>query len=132
MQGRLSPQVDGKIQAFPRVHWRNEFPAASRLGLGLLEWTLDHDGLHDNPMMTREGRLEIQTLAELHSVRVSALTGDLFMQAPFWKSSRAERAMRVAELDAVGLVTHGLPPRFVEPCSSIRVTYRRAPSWVSC
>ena len=24
MQGRLSPQVDGKIQAFPWVHWRDE------------------------------------------------------------------------------------------------------------
>lgn len=101
MQGRLSPQVDGKIQAFPWTHWREEFPEAQRLGLGLMEWTLDHERLAENPLMTREGRREIAALSGGHGVRVSALTGDLFMQAPFWKASGAERTKLVAELDAV-------------------------------
>ena len=41
MQGRLSPQVGDRIQAFPRDHWREEFPIAERLGFPLMEWTLD-------------------------------------------------------------------------------------------
>ena len=50
MQGRLSPQVDGKIQAFPWQHWRDEFPAAQKLNIPLMEWTLDHDRLtEENP-----------------------------------------------------------------------------------
>lgn len=101
MQGRLSPQVDGKIQAFPWTHWREEFSAARRLGLGLMEWTLDHDRLCENPLMSREGRRDIQDLSRAHGVRVSALTGDLFMQAPFWKTSGAERVKLIDELDAV-------------------------------
>ena len=56
LQGRLSPVVDGKIQAFPWAHWRDEFPEAARLSLKLLEWTLDHDRLSENPLMTLEDR----------------------------------------------------------------------------
>src|SRR6266571_6192932 len=84
MQGRLSPQVDGKIQAFPWTHWRQEFADAERLGFGLMEWTLDHGRLSENPLMTEAGRREILVLSREHKVRVSALTGDLFMQVPFW------------------------------------------------
>jgi L-ribulose-5-phosphate 3-epimerase len=101
MQGRLSPVVDGKIQAFPWAHWRDEFPEAARLSLKLLEWTLDHDRLFENPLMTLEGRREIAALSGAHSVRVVALTGDLFMQAPFWKTHGAERSRRIEEFDAV-------------------------------
>jgi hypothetical protein len=32
MQGRLSPLLDGRIQAFPREHWRQEFELGERLG----------------------------------------------------------------------------------------------------
>ena len=101
MQGRLSPQVNGKIQAFPWADWRQEFAAAQRLGLGLMEWTLDHERLAENPLMTDAGRREILELSRANAVRVGALTGDLFMQAPFWKTEGSERADRLAELDAV-------------------------------
>ena len=36
MQGRLSPLVDGKIQAFPWDHWQAEFPEAERLDLPVM------------------------------------------------------------------------------------------------
>jgi hexulose-6-phosphate isomerase len=39
MQGRLCAPVDGKIQAFPWDHWRDEFPLAQRFGFPLMEWT---------------------------------------------------------------------------------------------
>lgn len=91
MQGRLSPPVDGRIQAFPWLSWREEFPVAERNGFQLMEWTLDQDRLHENPLMTAAGQAEIRELSLRHRVRVASLTGDCFMQAPFWKAKGAER-----------------------------------------
>lgn len=101
MQGRLCPMVDGKIQAFPWRHWRTEFPAAQSLGIGLMEWTLDHDRLPENPLMTEHGREEIRELSSRYGLRVGSLTGDIFMQAPFWKVDGASRDERLAEFDQV-------------------------------
>jgi len=101
MQGRLSPQVDGKIQAFPWEKWRDEFPAAEQIGIRLMEWTLDHDRLLENPLMTAEGQAEILALSRKHNVKIVSLTGDIFMQMPFWRVTGAERAQRLAEFEAV-------------------------------
>lgn len=101
MQGRLSPPVDGKIQAFPWEHWRDEFPAAHALGLDLMEWTLDQARLAENPLMTASGRGELATLSQEFAVEVGSLTGDIFMQAPFWRESGAPRAARLREFDLV-------------------------------
>jgi L-ribulose-5-phosphate 3-epimerase len=101
MQGRLSPRVDGKIQAFPWDTWRDEFPAAGTLGFRLMEWTLDHDRLAENPLMIASGQAEIGALSQKHRVKVVSLTGDIFMQMPFWRVSGVERARRLAEFEAV-------------------------------
>jgi hexulose-6-phosphate isomerase len=91
MQGRLSPQIDGKIQAFPWPYWQDEFAIARRLGFARMEWTLDQDGLADNPLMTAAGQARIRDLAHLDRLGISSITGDCFMQAPFWKAHGAER-----------------------------------------
>lgn len=101
MQGRLSEPVDGKIQAFPWQHWRNEFAEASRLGFPLMEWTLDQDRLYENPLMTAEGQAEIRELCRRHGLAIASLTGDCFMQAPFWKVDGEARKARIADLDAI-------------------------------
>ena len=101
MQGRLSPLVDGRIQAFPECYWRAEFPAAAALGLRLMEWTLDHDRLAANPLMTPEGQAEIRDLSARYGVAIPSLTGDCFMQAPFWKAAPAERPALEAEFHSV-------------------------------
>ena len=101
MQGRLSPQVNGMIQAFPWDHWEAEFPQAEALGLPLMEWTLDRARLDENPLMTVPGRARIAELSRRHGVRVGSLTGDIFMQAPFWRASGEERALRLREFDRV-------------------------------
>lgn len=113
MQGRLCPMVDGKIQAFPWRDWRTEFPAAQRLNVRLMEWTLDHDRLVDNPLITADGRAEIRELSAKHKVGVQSLTGDIFMQAPFWKVSGAQREERLGELDLVLDACAELGIRFV-------------------
>jgi hexulose-6-phosphate isomerase len=101
MQGRLSPPVDGKIQAFPWQHWRAEFGGAQAAGFDLMEWTLDAERLYDNPFMTQPGQAEIAALSARHGVEIRSLTGDFFMHAPFHKALGSERARRLADLGAV-------------------------------
>ena len=87
MQGRLSPLVNGKIQSFPWKHWQSEFLIANQIGLDLMEWTLDHKNLYQNPIMHRKGQNLINQLKYKHSLKIETLTGDCFMQFPFWKST---------------------------------------------
>ena len=101
MQGRLCAPVAGKIQAFPWDHWRDEFPNAQELGFPLMEWTLDREGLYDNPIMTEGGRAEIRTLCVRHGVAVRSLTGDCFMQAPFHKAPLGKKQALLKDLEAV-------------------------------
>lgn len=101
MQGRLVDQIDGKIQAFPVERWRDEFPAAQKLGLHWMEWTLDAQGLEENPFCTVAGRAEIQQLCHRYALKVGTLTGDCFMQRPFWKAEGHELTQRLWELDLV-------------------------------
>lgn len=113
MQGRLSPQVDGKIQAFPWDKWRDEFSAAEKLGIRLMEWTLDHDRLAENPLMTAEGQTEIRALCAQHHLRVVSLTGDIFMQMPFWRVTGAEREQRLGEFEAVAQACANIGIKFI-------------------
>lgn len=85
MQGRLSEKVDGKIQAFPWRDWEKEFSIANTIGLHLMEWTLDQERLYENPLMNEAGRSKIRELCSLFDISIASLTGDCFMQAPFWK-----------------------------------------------
>lgn len=101
MQGRLSPIVDGKIQSFPWSDWHAEFPAAQRLGFGLMEWTLDYERLADNPLMTRQGRAEVRRLSSKYNIKIRSLTADFLMQMPFWKVTGVSRGQRLLELDLV-------------------------------
>lgn len=87
MQGRLSPQIDGRIQAFPWPFWQDEFVTAAALSLPFMEWTLDAERLAENPLMTTMGRTRIRELMAAHAVAIPSLTGDCFMQEPFWKGA---------------------------------------------
>lgn len=92
MQGRLSPAVGGAIQRFPKETWRVEFEIASQCGFALMEWTLDQEGLETNPVMTVYGRREVGMLSDTYQVSVPSLTGDCFMQAPFWRAPEPDRS----------------------------------------
>lgn len=101
MQGRLSPLVDGKIQAFPASCWQEEFESAKRNGFSLMEWTLDQDGLYLNPLLTTPGQAEIRELRQAHGIAISSLTGDCFMQSPFWKARGPAREALLQDFRAV-------------------------------
>jgi hexulose-6-phosphate isomerase len=85
MQGRLCELVDAKIQAFPWRDWEEEFSTAATINLHLMEWTLDQERLYENPLMTRNGQEKIRILCQKNNLLIPSLTGDCFMQAPFWK-----------------------------------------------
>ena len=113
MQGRLCAQVDGKIQAFPRRDWEREFPAAAALGFHAMEWTLDQERLYENPLMTVEGQSRIHALIREYQMAIPSLTGDCFMQAPFWKTEGKAKADLKADFLAICLACSAVGIRMV-------------------
>jgi L-ribulose-5-phosphate 3-epimerase len=101
MQGRLCDQVNGKIQAFPWQAWESEFPVAARIGISAMEWTLDQDRLYENPLMTFEGQERIRMLCQKYQLVIPSLTGDCFMQSPFWKADRESRTRLKSDFLAI-------------------------------
>ncbi len=91
MQGRLSSMIGNKIQAFPTKNWSKEFKIAKSIGMNLMEWTIDQKNLYKNPLLTEQGRKKIKLLTRKFGIKIKSLTGDCFMQAPFWKSKNYKR-----------------------------------------
>ncbi len=90
MQGRLTPIENGRIQSFPWTNWENEIEQAAAEDFRMMEWTLDQDRLYTNPLMTVEGQNRVRALQEKWNYQIPSLTGDCFMQAPFYKVTGAQ------------------------------------------
>ncbi len=116
IQGRLVAQVNGMIQAFPSEEWRKEFPIAASHGLNRIEWTVGQDDLDDNPLMTKSGREEMARIAGQSSVVIGSVTGDCFMQAPFYKESGGARGALLKKFREV-----------VEACNALSVSFLVVP-----
>lgn len=101
MQGRLVDRVDGKIQAFPFRDWQNEFPIAQTLGIKYIEWTVDASTLLNNPLCTEKGRADIKKYSMKYGLSVASITGDCFMQAPFWKCDASDRSRLLKDFDLI-------------------------------
>jgi len=95
MQGRLSNFVGNVIQSFPWDNWENEFLFAKENSLCLMEWTLDAKDLFKNPIMSEQGRKKISYLSKKFNLFIPSLTGDCFMQEPFWKSDNPDKLQKV-------------------------------------
>tara|TARA_B100000886_G_scaffold340385_1_gene309609 strand:+ start:2250 stop:3101 length:852 start_codon:yes stop_codon:yes gene_type:complete len=91
MQGRLSPLIDNKIQSFPWTNWQKEFQIASANNLRTIEWTIDQERLYENPLLTEIGTKEIKNLCKKYQIKIPSLTGDCFMQNPFWKATGTKK-----------------------------------------
>lgn len=91
MQGRLSPAKANKIQFFPEKCWKREFYLANKIGLKHMEWTLDYKNLYKNPIFIKKGIREIQHLSKKYKIKIKTLTGDCFMQKPFWRFSNSKK-----------------------------------------
>ena len=93
MQGRLSEIINGKIQSFPDDNWENEFRIGSDLGFKFIEWTLDMENIYKNPLMDSQLHEKIKYLSNKYSIKIASLTGDCFMQKPFWKTNNREQEL---------------------------------------
>jgi L-ribulose-5-phosphate 3-epimerase len=101
MQGRLVPPVAGRIQAFPRETWAQEFPNAVAAGLDAIEWIYDAYGVGANPLDTSDGIGAIQALSAEHNVAVRSLCADYFMDFTFVRATEPERTERIDRLIAL-------------------------------
>jgi hexulose-6-phosphate isomerase len=89
MQGRLSPPINGKIQAFPAENWRLEFDRAKTLKLDSIEWIFESP-LETNPLWTDGGLAEIRSALKKTGVRVDFICADYFMESPFVRMSSVQ------------------------------------------
>lgn len=98
MQGRLVPQVDGRIQAFPKEDWREEFMLARKHGFASIEFIFEADDYGRNPLFSAAGRAEIKALIQRSQVPVSAICADYFMDHPFFRTTSAQQEQSMAML----------------------------------
>lgn len=102
MQGRLSKPANGLIQSFPSKTWEKEFYFARKLSLNFIEWTLDYENLYKNPLLTNPGRNKIKKLCKKYKITINSITGDCFMQHPFWKVKQARLKKKlIKDLDVI-------------------------------
>lgn len=87
MQGRLSAPIDNQIQSFPWETWQDEFAIGHKHNFNLIEWTIDTNKFNQNPLLTPDGQDQILKLIKRYNLEINSLTGDCFMQSPFWKNS---------------------------------------------
>lgn len=80
MQGRLSPPIGGKIQAFPKEFWKAEFFIADAIGFDCIEWTLDFENINQNPVILDKSGVLI--IKELTNIKIPSVTYDAGMQRP--------------------------------------------------
>jgi len=81
MQGRLSPRIDGKIQAYPANTWQKEFEIAQEIGYAAIEWIVEKP-VETNALMTDSGKAGIKKLIASTGVRIDYVCADIFMQQP--------------------------------------------------
>ena len=81
MQGRLSPRIDGKIQAYPADTWQKEFEIAQEIGYAAIEWIVENP-VEINALMTDSGKAEIKKVIASTGVRIDYICADIFMQQP--------------------------------------------------
>jgi hexulose-6-phosphate isomerase len=81
MQGRLSPRIDGKIQAYPANTWQKEFEIAQEIGYAAIEWIVEKP-VETNALMTDLGKVEIKKVIASTGVRIDYVCADIFMQQP--------------------------------------------------
>jgi sugar phosphate isomerase/epimerase len=82
MQGRLLPKYRNRFQAHPVGYWQKEFRVAKELGFTHIEFILDYNDHDKNPLLSKEGRAEINQHILETGVKVRSICADYFMEAP--------------------------------------------------
>lgn len=87
MQGRLLPKFKGRYQAHPLGYWQDEFLIAKDIGINYIEFILDYNDSHENPLTFDTGINEIIEIIQKTGVGVKSICADYFMEAPLHSSS---------------------------------------------
>ncbi len=82
MQGRLVPKYKNQYQSHPAGYWDKEFDVAARLGLDIVEFIVDLDGIEENPLMSADGVTRVAEVTARTGVQVASICADCFMAAP--------------------------------------------------
>jgi L-ribulose-5-phosphate 3-epimerase len=101
MQGRLSPPIDGRIQAFPWDSWEREFFHAREVGLDLIDWIVECERFNENPLLTEGGSKAIKSVISETGVSIGAVCADYFMDCPLLRCSSALLKERLEALDLI-------------------------------
>lgn len=91
MQGRLSPPVSGKIQAFPWNTWEEEFSIAHTAEFEEIEFVFEFENYENNPIFVDNGLKKIESLSKDTGVSVNYICADYFMEMPFVRVSEDVR-----------------------------------------
>jgi hexulose-6-phosphate isomerase len=100
MQGRLSPRIDGKIQAYPASTWQKEFEIAQEIGYAAIEWIVENP-VETNALMTDSGKAEIKKVIASTGVRIDYVCTDIFMQQPLVRMTEVTKSQNKEYLDAI-------------------------------
>ena len=100
MQGRLSPRIDGKIQAYPASTWQKEFEIAQEIGYAAIEWIVEKP-VETNALMTDSGKGEIKKVIASTGVRIDYVCADIFMQQPLVRMTKDTKSQNKEYLSAI-------------------------------
>jgi hexulose-6-phosphate isomerase len=100
MQGRLSPRIDGKIQAYPASTWQKEFEIAQEIGYAAIEWIVEKP-VETNALMTDSGKAEIKKIIASTGVRIDYVCADIFMQQPLVRMTKETKSQNKEYLSAI-------------------------------
>lgn len=99
IQGRLTPPVKDRIQAFPSGLWEKEFFSAKAIGLELIDWIVESENLQNNPLISQEGETRIKKIISETGVKIGAVCADFFMESPLIRCSGRELQDRYSVLE---------------------------------
>ena len=66
--------------------------------------------MNENPLVTKKGQDEIRAISKKYKIKIPSVTGDCFMQSPFWKEKGRDRLN--LELDFI---------KIIEACSDLKI-----------
>ena len=114
MQGRLSPPINTRIQAFPVNHWEEEFQKASKIGFTSIEWIFDT--LSPNPIIDKMKIRKINKLSSEFDISINSLCADFFMVNKLFNVSEDEIS---SNLDTLKIL--------IENCSELEINILEIP-----
>lgn len=111
MQGRLSPMINDRIQAFPYECWENEFEIASKNNIQSIEWIVDE---YENPITDQSQISQIKKLSLKYNVKINSLCCDFFMDNLLFRISKNEQKKNVLVLKKLMENAHTLGIKILE------------------